>query len=112
MEVICLEALPCVRYAPYIYRTRDFREWDVSDLNPVMMFGDDDRYAHKLSNFSPKEMELLETGLNINNSDVDLCEFEGKTYIYYANGDQMLYSFLEEAVYDGGLDEFLKGFFE
>ena len=109
--MICLEALPCTRYAPYIYRSRDLREWAVSDHNPIMMFGDEDRVAHPLSNLTEAELELLECGLNINNSDVDLCEFEGKTYIYYANGDQMLYSFLEEAVYDGPIDEFLRGFF-
>ena len=48
-----------------------------------------------------EEMELLQTGLNINNSDIDLFEFEGKTKIYYFNGDQMSYSFLCEAEYDG-----------
>ncbi|MCL2517041.1 MAG: hypothetical protein FWF15_00630 [Oscillospiraceae bacterium] len=110
--MICLEALPVLRYAPYIYRSRDFIDWEVSVHNPVMMYGDDDRVAHPLSNFSEEEKDLLETGININNSDLDLCEFEGRTYIYYANGDQMTYSFLCEAVYDGPLEEFLKGFFE
>ena len=43
---------------------------------------------------------------------VDLFEFEGKTKIYYANGDQMSYSFLCEAEYDGPLDEFLEAFFK
>lgn len=109
--MICLEALPVTRYAPYIYRTRDFRDWTVSVHNPIMMFGDDDRVPHPMSKLTEKEKDILETGVNINNSDVDLCEFEGKTYIYYANGDQMMYSFLCEAVYDGTLGEFLKGFF-
>jgi len=109
--MICLEALPVARYAPYIYRTRDFRDWEVGVHNPIMLFGDEDRTPHPLSNFTQEEKDLLETGLNINNSDVDLCQFEGKTYIYYANGDQMTYSFLCEAVYGGPLDEFLKGFF-
>ncbi|MCL1951451.1 MAG: hypothetical protein FWF60_01345 [Oscillospiraceae bacterium] len=109
--MICLEALPAVRYAPYIYRTRDFRDWEVSVHNPIMLFGDEDRAPHPLSRFTPEERGLLETGININNSDVDLCELGGKTYLYYANGDQMTYSFLCEAVYDGPLDELLKGFF-
>ena len=109
--MICLEALPVARYAPYIYRTRDFVDWEVGVHNPVMMFGDDDRAPHPLSRFTQDELDLLETGININCSDVDLCEFEGKTYIFYANGDQMTYSFLCEAIYDGPLNEFLKGFF-
>lgn len=109
--MICLEALPCVRYAPYIYRTKNFIDWEVGFHNPIIMFDDDDRIPHPDSSFTEDELDLLENGLNINNSDVDLFEFEGKTHIYYASGDQMTYSFLCEAVYDGSLDEFLEAFF-
>ena len=56
------------------------------------------------------ELELPENGLNINCSDLDLCELEGKTRVWYANGDQMTYSFLCEAEYDGPLNEFLAAF--
>ena len=110
--MICLEALPVLRYASYIYRTRDFVDWEVSVYNPVMMFGDDDRVVHPKSKLTEQEKDLLESGININSSDIDLCEFEGKTYIFYANGDQMTYCFLCEAVYDGKMEELLKGFFE
>ena len=61
---------------------------------------------------SRKELDVLENRLNINNSDVDLFEFEGKTHIFYASGDQMTYSFLCEAVYDGPPEEFLEAFFK
>ncbi|GEM_PF-4761353 len=37
--MICLEALPCARYAPYIYRSRDLFNWEVGFHNPVMMWG-------------------------------------------------------------------------
>ncbi|MBO4407437.1 MAG: hypothetical protein J5849_07020 [Clostridia bacterium] len=86
--MICLEALPCRRYAPYIYRTEDFRRWEVGFHNPVMMYGDDDRVPKPGCVFSEADLDLLEHGLNINCSDLDLCEFEGKTRIFYANGDQ------------------------
>ena len=109
--MICLERLPCARYAPYIYRTKDFDAWEVGFHNPIMMFGDDDRKVKPGCTLSPGERELLETGLNINCSDLDLCEDRGKTRIFYANGDQMTYSFLCEAEYDGPLDEFLAAFF-
>ncbi|MBR5423486.1 MAG: hypothetical protein IK108_05680 [Clostridia bacterium] len=109
--MICLEALPCQRYAPYIYRTRNFSDWEVGFHNPMMMFGDDDRVLKPGRRLSPEDTDLLQHGLNINCSDVDLCEYEGKTHIYYANGDQMTYSFLCEAVYDGPLNEFLAAFF-
>ena len=61
---------------------------------------------------TPEELDVLENRLNINNSDVDLFEFEGKTHIFYASGDQMTYSFLCEAVYDGPPEAFLEAFFK
>ena len=109
--MICLEALPCQRYAPYIYRTENFSDWQVGFHNPVMMYGDDDRKIKPGCTLTPEETDLLLHGLNINCSDLDLCEFEGKTRIFYANGDQMSYSFLCEAEFDGPLETFLEAFF-
>ena len=112
--MICLEALPVVRYAPYIYRTKNFIDWEVGFHNPIMMYNDEDRMIKPgaVYPFTEKQMDLLENHLNINNSDVDFCEFEGKTHIFYATGDQMSYSFLGEAVYNGPADAFCKSFFE
>ena len=52
-------------------------------------------------------------GIIVNNSDVDLCEYEGKTYINYLGGDQgnSWCGLLCEAIYDGPLDEYLKANF-
>lgn len=61
---------------------------------------------------SVKDIDLLETMLNINNSDIDFCEFEGKTYIFYANGDQMGHAFICAAEFDGSEEEFLRSFFQ
>jgi hypothetical protein len=108
----CLEALPCKRYAPYIYRTKDFENWEVGFHNPMMMWSDEDRIPKEGASFTEEELTLLRTGLNINCSDLDFFEYEGKTRIYYSNGDQQTYSFLCEAVYDGPLDRFLEHFFE
>lgn len=110
--MICNETLPCARYAPYIYRTRDFENWEIGFHNPIMMWDNDDRKVHEGCTLSEQELDLLEHGLNINCSDIDLCEVDGKTHIYYANGDQMSYSFLCEAIYDGGMDSFLEAFFK
>ena len=110
--MICLEALPCLRYASYIYRTKNFLDWEVGLHNPIMMFDDDDRKVREGCSLTDEELVLLKTGLNINNSDIDLFEYNGKTVIFYASGDQMSYSFLCEAEYDGPLNEFLKAFFQ
>ena len=52
--------------------------------------------------------------MDINNSDVDLCEYEGKTVIVYCSGNQGVTwgGMYCEAVYDGPLDEFLRANFE
>ena len=49
--------------------------------------------------------------LDRNNSDVDFCEFRGRTVIYYSWGNQQGTEFLAEAAYDGSLASFLRGFF-
>jgi len=110
--MICLEILPGCRYVPYIYRTKNFEDWEVGFHNPVMMYSDEDRIPKDGVTFSKEDYEILQTGININCSDLDLFEYEGKTHIYYANGDQMTYSFLCEAVYDGTESEFLEAFFK
>ena len=48
---------------------------------------------------------------NRNNSDVDMCEFNGKTVINYAIGDQRGWYYTAEAEYDGPLGELLENFF-
>ncbi|MGI6743995.1 MAG: hypothetical protein ACOX4O_10100 [Eubacteriales bacterium] len=109
--MVCLEALPCVRYAPYIYRTRNFLDWEVGFHNPMMMWGDEDRIPKPGVEFSEKDLDTLQNGLNINCSDLDFFEYKGKTHIFYANGNQMTYSFLCEAVYDGTEKDFVESFF-
>jgi hypothetical protein len=42
---------------------------------------------------------------------VDLCEFDGKTILYYSWGNQLGIEFLASAVYDGTLERFLRGYF-
>ncbi len=110
--MICLEALPALRYASYIYRTKDFRHWEVGLHNPMLMWGEEDRAPAPGTHFSPELLDLLNNGLCVNASDMDLCEYDGKTHVYYATGDQQTYAFLCEAVYDGPLDRFLQAFFE
>ncbi len=74
-----------------IARSRDLIYWEQSPRNPVL---------------SP-------TGLNdgINASDPDLCEFNGKTYFYYAVGDQRTWMDIKRQTHPGNLDEFLSSWF-
>ncbi len=69
----------------FLARSRDLREWELSPFNPIL------------------EAESAE---GINNSDVDILEYDGKTYLYYATGDQATWGTVRIAVYDGSLENF------
>lgn len=97
-------------FEPFIVRSKDLVHWESSALNPVMTFSDEDR---KIGNpkLTAEERKRITTAVDINNSDVDLCEHEGKTIIYYSWGNQQGIEHLAEAVYDGKLASFLRGWF-
>lgn len=110
--MICLEELPLTRYEPYIYRTKDFIDWEIGLHNPILFCSPEDRRPKPGLSFTPEFLQDMRTRLNINNCDVDLCEFCGYTYILYDTGDQLTFGCLCEAIYDGPLEQFLKAFFE
>jgi alpha-L-fucosidase len=108
--MIYLEARPGPTYESHIVRSRDLRRWESSRLNPVLAFSEEDK---RIANpkLTPQQRRAIARAKDINNSDVDLCEFNGKTIIYYSWGNQQGTEFLAEAVYDGTLASFLKGFY-
>ena len=114
--MICLEALPLGRYAPYIYRTRDFGEWEIGLHNPVLMPGEEDRRIKEGFSFPAELVRANAEHVDVNNSDVDLCEYGGKTYVVYCAGHQSqakgLNGLVCEAVFDGPMDDFLRSYFE
>ena len=71
----------------YMARSKNLENWELSPYNPILEAG---------------------AGEGRNNSDVDLIEFEGKTYLYYATGDQETWGTVRVAMYDGAE----KAFFE
>ena len=62
-----------------------------------------------LSPFNP----ILESGPGegVNNSDVDLFEFEGNTYLFYATGDQQTWGCVRVAMFAGPMREFFESHF-
>ena len=108
--MIYLEAKAGPSYVPYIVRSKDLINWEISPLNPVLQFSDDDKIIANPKLNSDQRKRIAEA-VNINNSDVDLCEFDGKVIIYYSWGNQQGIEHLAEAVYEGSLESFLKGFF-
>lgn len=103
-------ACPVVRYfAPYYYviylhaaipghpgwvsfmgRSQDLATWELSPFSPIL-------------EPSPGE--------GVNNSDVDLFEWEGNTYLFFATGDQATWSSIRVAQYAGPMKEFFVNHF-
>jgi len=105
-----LEALPGPAYDQRVVRSRDLVKWELSPLNPVLEASDEDRVAAS-PNLTAQERARIATAVNINNSDIDFCEFEGRLIINYSWGSQQGVEHLAEGVYEGTLREFLLGWY-
>jgi len=97
-------------YQQYVVRSRDLIHWESSPLNPVLRASDEDRQIANPA-LTPEQRERVRTAKNINNSDIDFCEHEGRLIINYSWGDQQGTEHLAEARFDGTLAEFLTGWF-
>ena len=107
--MIYLEEMPMYKFVPYIARSKDLQSFEIAPVNPVLFYSDEDRILN--GNFTKEEIEQINCALNTNNSDVDLCEFDGKTIILYSWGNLMGKEFLALAEYDGTMKEFFESFF-
>jgi len=103
-------ACPVIRYfAPYYYviylhaaipghngwvlfmaRSKDLATWQLSPANPILE---------------------ASAGEGCNNSDTDLFEWEGNTYLFYATGDQQTWGSLREALFLGPMRSFFEAGF-
>jgi len=111
--LISVTALPCARYTNYIYRTKDFIDWQVGLYNPILMPDENDRLISPCaSELSDELLEQIKTGFISSNSDIDMCDLNGKTYINYIAGNQLGFYYMAEAEYDGSVAEFLEANFE
>jgi hypothetical protein len=75
-----------------------------------MRFSDDDKNIAN-QNLVENQREKIRTAVNLNNSDIGMCEFQHRVIIYYSWGDQHGNEFLAEAFYNGTLHDFLVGYF-
>lgn len=111
--LFCVTELPCQRYTNYLYRTRDFDTWEVGFYNPFLMPSEEDRLiSPRAADLSEETIKNIRTGFISNNSDVDMCEWNNKTYINYVVGDQHGFYYMAEAEYDGTIGELLENFFK
>lgn len=108
--MIYLEAYPNWYFAPHIVRSKDLEHWESSPLNPIMRPGPEDKQIAN-PKLTDEERKRIADAQDINNSDVDFCEYKGKTIIYYSWGNQKGIEFLAEAYYEGPESQFLKAYF-
>ncbi len=97
-------------YETYVVRSKDLIAWEPSPLNPVLKASEDDKIIAN-SKLSESQRREISSAVNINNSDIDFCEFKGKVIINYSWGNQRGLEFLAEAVYEGSEEEFIRGWF-
>jgi alpha-L-fucosidase len=98
-------------YETRVVRSKDLINWEPSPVNPVLKASADDR---KIANpsLTPEQQKKIAEAKNINNSDIDFCEFNGRVIINYSWGNQRGTEFLAEAVYEGTIEEFIKGWYD
>lgn len=100
--MIYLEAYPGPSYKPHVVRSRDLVSWEESPRGAVMEPSLDDKMIANPS-LTQDQIRQVSGAVNINNSDVDLCEYRGKTHVFYSWGNQQGTEFLAWAVLDTGL---------
>lgn len=111
--IFSVTQLPLYHYTNYVYRTKDFETYEIAPYNPILMPDNDDKIISPYAcDLDEEKLERIRTGFNINNSDIDMCDYNGKTIITYNIGNQLGFYALCEAEYDGTVDEFLAACFD
>lgn len=77
-------------WVPFVARSTDLATWQLSPMNPIMEAG---------------------PGEGCNNSDIDLFEWEGNTYLFYATGDQQTWGSVRVALFLGPMKSFFESCF-
>jgi hypothetical protein len=97
-------------YEQRVVRSRDLIHWESSPSNPVLVASEEDK---RIANpaLSEEQRRRIAEATDINNSDIDFCEYGGRVVINYSWGNQQGCEHLAEAVFDGSEKEFLRAWF-
>ncbi len=97
-------------YELRVVRSRDLMKWEASPLNPVLRASQQDKVIAN-PKLDDGQRARIANAVNLNNSDIDFCERDGRLVINYSWGNQLGLEHLAEAAYDGGEAQFLRGWF-
>jgi hypothetical protein len=114
-------ANPTVRYfAPYYYVIYGIWRWKGPGLRYEYLLPET-KYVTAIARsknlarweISPTRHPMLDPipGEGINNTDADLFEYQGNTYVYYATGDQATWGTIRVAMFAGTMKELLESYF-
>lgn len=81
-------------------RSKDLKKWQESLYNPFMEPSDEDRLIHPRALDKENLERKIAAAKNINVSDIDFCEYNGKVFMNYSWGDQKGTEFLALAEID------------
>lgn len=84
-------SLSTTKYATFIARSKDLAVWELSS--------------------TPAPMLDPSPGEGINNTDADLFEHGGNTYLFYATGDQATWGTIRVAMYAGPMPAMFEAYF-
>ena len=97
-------------YEMRVVRSKDLIKWHPSPLNPVISHSPEDKIIAN-PNLTKQQREKIASSENINNSDLDFCQHNGKLIINYSWGNQRGKEFLAQASYNGTEEQFLLSWF-
>jgi hypothetical protein len=97
-------------YEMRVVRSLDLAHWEPSPLNPVLRASPEDKLVAN-PRLTSEQRGKVSSARNINNSDIDFCERDGRLFVNYSWGNQEGIEFLAEASYEGTLEDFLRGWF-
>ncbi|MFA6930249.1 MAG: hypothetical protein WCT05_07980, partial [Lentisphaeria bacterium] len=63
-------------FQEYVARSQNLQQWENSALNPILSCDEADRKI--AAKFNPARIQLIHSAININNSDMDCCEWQNR----------------------------------
>jgi alpha-L-fucosidase len=97
-------------YETRVVRSRDLVRWEPSPFNPVLRASAEDKLIGN-PRLTGEQRARISGATNINNSDLDFCEWKGRLVMTYSWGNQQGAEFLAEATYRGREETFLRSWF-
>ena len=97
-------------YRTCVARSRDLRSWEFSP-HTVLDPDADDRLIHPSASFTAEELGDIAAAEDVNASDLDMCEWNGRLVCFYSWGNQRGREFSALAEADCTEREFCESFF-